>query len=101
SLTPDVAKTTPPLPTPDPDRREAIAQPAAASPVEIEPGVSFRPLAGAHNRAKGLTTGIVTFGPQAELPYHTHSFTEVVTLLSGFLQSRPRLRHPQRRLRPV
>src|SRR5206468_11367379 len=40
-------------------------------------------LVGAHNRARGLTTGIVRFAPAAQLAYHKHAFTESVTLLEG------------------
>jgi quercetin dioxygenase-like cupin family protein len=43
----------------------------------------FECLVGAHNGARNLTTGIVTFAPSARLAYHTHEFTESVTLLEG------------------
>jgi 2-dehydro-3-deoxyglucarate aldolase/4-hydroxy-2-oxoheptanedioate aldolase len=66
-----------------PDRREVMNFVRDAQPVEIERGVLFRPLVGAHNQARNLTTGIVTFGPGTELPYHTHPFAEAVTLLQG------------------
>jgi quercetin dioxygenase-like cupin family protein len=66
-----------------PDRREMINVVAEASTVEIAPGVNFRPLVGKHNSARDFTTGIVTFDPGAELPYHLHTFTESITLLQG------------------
>jgi 2-dehydro-3-deoxyglucarate aldolase/4-hydroxy-2-oxoheptanedioate aldolase len=66
-----------------PDRREAMNFVRDAQPIEIERGVLFRPLVGAHNQARNLTTGTVTFGPGTELPYHTHPFAEAVTLLQG------------------
>ena len=66
-----------------PDRPEVMNTVAAAPTLEIERGVVFRALVGSHNRARNLTTGIVTFAPEAALPYHTHPFSESVTLLEG------------------
>jgi quercetin dioxygenase-like cupin family protein len=66
-----------------PDRPEVMNPVGSGKKIEIERGVVFEALVGAHNRAKNLTTGIVTFAPGAQLPYHTHPFTESVTLLSG------------------
>lgn len=93
SLTP---MATPPLPAPhapaplaarpagfQPDRPEAVALRSAARRVELERGVIFQPLVGAHNQARNLTTGIVTFVPGAQLPYHQHPHAEAITLLSG------------------
>jgi quercetin dioxygenase-like cupin family protein len=51
--------------------------------LEIERGVAFECLVGAHNAARNLTTGLVTFAPDAQLPYHTHPFSESITLLKG------------------
>ncbi|MEI6340102.1 MAG: aldolase/citrate lyase family protein, partial [Verrucomicrobiota bacterium] len=51
----------------------------------LEHGVSFECLVGAHNHARELTTGIVTFAPGAKLPYHVHAFGESVTVLNGSL----------------
>jgi quercetin dioxygenase-like cupin family protein len=45
--------------------------------------VTFECLVGAHNEARNLTTGLVSFGPGAELPYHTHPFSESITVLRG------------------
>ena len=52
----------------------------------IAPGESFECHVGMHNRARKLTTGLVTFAPGAVLPYHLHAFTESVTLLSGAMK---------------
>ncbi|MAE62250.1 MAG: hypothetical protein CMJ49_12955, partial [Planctomycetaceae bacterium] len=49
----------------------------------IAPGVMLDCMVGAHNGARNLTTGVVTFDPLAKLPYHTHTFAESITLLSG------------------
>src|SRR5262249_1993047 len=69
-----------------PDRKEAINPVIAAARVEIERGVLLRPLVGHHNQARGLTTGIVTFLPGGQLPYHLHPFAESVTVLQGRLE---------------
>ena len=90
SLTPDGTAPSPkaaPLTRPPesmrPDRPE-IMNPIGTGPqAEIARGVTFECLVGSHNQAKNLTTGIVTFAPGAALPYHSHTFTESITLLSG------------------
>jgi quercetin dioxygenase-like cupin family protein len=69
-----------------PDRAEVMNSVSSGSKMEIARGVIFECLVGAHNRAKNLTTGIVTFAPGAVLPYHNHTFTESITLLSGSMQ---------------
>jgi quercetin dioxygenase-like cupin family protein len=51
--------------------------------LEIQPGVVFECLVGAHNQAQDLTTGIVTVSPGVQLAYHTHPTTEAITLLEG------------------
>ena len=51
--------------------------------LELAPGVVFDCLAGEHNGARNLTTGVVTFAPGARLPCHTHPFSESITLLAG------------------
>ena len=66
-----------------PDRPESMNAPGSGKKIELERGVNFECLVGAHNNARNLTTGIVTFSPGASLPYHTHPFTESITLLSG------------------
>ena len=66
-----------------PDREELMNPVGSGPRVEIARGVNFECLVGRHNQARKLTTGIVTFTPGAVLPYHTHTFTESITLLSG------------------
>ncbi len=66
-----------------PDRPEVISPVGSGPREEIERGVVFESLVGSHNRARNLTTGLVTFAPGAELPYHTHPFGESITLLRG------------------
>lgn len=91
ALTPDPlssGKVTPaPLPRPPetmrPDRSEVMTSIGHGAMKEIAPGVHFECLVGNHNQARHLTTGIVTFAPGAVLPYHLHTFTESITLLSG------------------
>ncbi|MBS0265759.1 MAG: cupin domain-containing protein [Planctomycetes bacterium] len=67
----------------EPNRPEVVTTRNAAKRVELERGVVFQPLVGAHNQAQHLTTGIVTFMPGAQLPYHTHPHGEAITLLTG------------------
>ncbi|WP_165223412.1 aldolase/citrate lyase family protein [Aquisphaera insulae] len=66
-----------------PDRPEVIAPVGSGPRTEIERGVVFECLVGTHNRARNLTTGLVTFAPGAELPCHTHPFGESITLVRG------------------
>jgi 2-keto-3-deoxy-L-rhamnonate aldolase RhmA/quercetin dioxygenase-like cupin family protein len=66
-----------------PDRPEVMNDPGGGKLIEIDRGVVFECLVGAHNRATNLTTGIVRFAPAAQLAYHKHTFTESVTLLEG------------------
>jgi 2-dehydro-3-deoxyglucarate aldolase/4-hydroxy-2-oxoheptanedioate aldolase len=66
-----------------PDRPEVMNDLGSGKFIEIDRGVVFECLVGAHNNAKNLTTGIVRFAPGAQLAYHRHTFTESVTLLEG------------------
>ena len=66
-----------------PDRPEVMTEFGKGEQVELVRGVTFECLVGKPNRARNLTTGIVTFAPGAELPYHTHPFTESITVLAG------------------
>jgi quercetin dioxygenase-like cupin family protein len=68
-----------------PDRRESLTALGQGCQIEIGPGVSFECQVGTRNGARGLTTGLVTFGPGSELAYHTHPYAESITLLSGAL----------------
>jgi 2-keto-3-deoxy-L-rhamnonate aldolase RhmA/quercetin dioxygenase-like cupin family protein len=76
-----------PLPCPPesmrPDRPEVMNAVGSGPTMDIERGVRFECLVGRHNQARQLTTGLVTFEPGARLPYHTHPFTESITLLQG------------------
>ncbi len=76
-----------PLPRPPesmrPDRPAVMNQVGAGPQIAIERGVHFDCLVGEHNQARNLTTGLVTFAPEAGLPYHTHPFSEAITLLRG------------------
>jgi len=86
TLVPDL---TMPLPRPPeplrPDRIEMITAPGTAPQFELAAGIAFDCQVGNHNGARDLTTGLVTFEPSAQLPYHTHPFTESVTVLEGAL----------------
>ena len=66
-----------------PDRAEVMNLPGHGPRLEVAPGVVFEGRVGSHNGARNLTTGITRFGPGASLPYHTHSVSESLTLLSG------------------
>jgi 2-dehydro-3-deoxyglucarate aldolase/4-hydroxy-2-oxoheptanedioate aldolase len=66
-----------------PDRPEAMNDIGQGAKREIQPGIVFECLVGAHNGARNLTTGIVTVSPASQLAYHTHPTTESITLLSG------------------
>ncbi|MBI3469596.1 MAG: cupin domain-containing protein [Planctomycetes bacterium] len=66
-----------------PDRPEVITPVGSGPTVQIAPGVVFDCLVGTHNQARQLTTGLVRFDPAACLTYHTHPFSEAITLLSG------------------
>jgi 2-keto-3-deoxy-L-rhamnonate aldolase RhmA/quercetin dioxygenase-like cupin family protein len=84
---PDLAAKVAPMKKPPenfrPDRSEVMNDVGTGKKIEIDRGVIFECLVGAHNGAKNLTTGIVTFEPSARLAYHTHEFSESVTLLEG------------------
>ena len=66
-----------------PDRPEVMNAAGEGVVTEIAPGLTFEALVGSHNQARNLTTGLSTFAPGVRLPYHTHPYTESVTLLSG------------------
>ena len=82
-----------------PDRPEVITTRSAARRVELERGVVFQPHVGAHNQARNLTTGLVTFMPGAQLPYHKHPHGEAITLLSG--EAEVEVEGRRYRLRPL
>jgi 2-keto-3-deoxy-L-rhamnonate aldolase RhmA/quercetin dioxygenase-like cupin family protein len=66
-----------------PDRMEVMNDFGTGKKIEIQPGVVFEMLVGAHNGAKNLTTGVVRFAPGAKLAYHIHPTTESMVLLEG------------------
>lgn len=66
-----------------PDRPEVMNDVGSGRKLDIQPGVVFERLVGAHNQARKLTTGIVRFDPAIHLAYHTHPCTESITLLEG------------------
>ncbi|QYM80690.1 cupin domain-containing protein [Horticoccus luteus] len=66
-----------------PDRAEVMNARGSGPQLEITRGVTFDCMVGAHNHARNLTTGLVTFAPGAVLPMHRHTFGESVTLLQG------------------
>ncbi len=68
-----------------PDRGESIVPIGQQPKMELAPGVGFECLVGKFNGARNLTTGLVTFLPNADLSYHSHTFSESVTVLSGSL----------------
>jgi quercetin dioxygenase-like cupin family protein len=65
------------------DRVEVIARPGASRAVVLIPGVESRPMAGAHNGARGLFTGLVTLAPGASIPYYERPMAEACVLLEG------------------
>jgi 2-keto-3-deoxy-L-rhamnonate aldolase RhmA/quercetin dioxygenase-like cupin family protein len=87
SLVPLAPVVSSPLPRPPesarPDRAETMNQPGRNPAVELATGILLDALVGAHNRARNLTTGLVTFEPGAKLGYHTHPVSEAITVLSG------------------
>ncbi|MDB5348816.1 MAG: hypothetical protein JWN86_63 [Planctomycetota bacterium] len=66
-----------------PDRPEVMTAVGSGKPFDIQPGVRLECLVGTHNQARGLTTGIVTIDRSTALAYHTHTFSESITLLQG------------------
>jgi quercetin dioxygenase-like cupin family protein len=65
------------------DRGEAIERPETSRPLSLFPAVELRPMAGAHNGARGLFTGLLTLGPGASIPYHARPMAEALVLLEG------------------
>jgi 2-keto-3-deoxy-L-rhamnonate aldolase RhmA/quercetin dioxygenase-like cupin family protein len=66
-----------------PDRDEVMNARGSGPQLDIAPGIKFDCMVGAHNQARNLTTGLVTFQPGAVLPCHRHTFAESITLLQG------------------
>jgi len=66
-----------------PDRPELMNARGSGQLLDVAPGIQIEFLVGAHNQARNLTTGLVTFAPGAVLPCHRHTFGESITLLRG------------------
>lgn len=66
-----------------PDRDEVITTIEDSNPIELQTGVIFRPLVGDFNTGRNLTTGIVSFSPEAHLDCHMHPCSESITVLEG------------------
>ena len=65
------------------DRQERIV---TGESIPLDPsihGVSIRTLVSAACGARGFTTGLAVFQPGGVLPYHTHDWSEAITVLSG------------------
>jgi len=69
-----------------PDRPEVIAAVGDYEAIELQTGVTCDLLVGACNSARGLTTGLVTFRPEAALDCHTHPCSESITVLEGEIE---------------
>jgi quercetin dioxygenase-like cupin family protein len=65
------------------DRGEAIERPEAVRVTLLMPGVELRPMAGAHNGARGLFTGLLTLAPGVSYPYYARPATEALIALEG------------------
>lgn len=64
------------------DRPESIRS-GGADAVAIGPGVWLREFAGKTSDAQGFSTGTAAFEPEATLAYHSHPFSEAITIISG------------------
>ena len=64
------------------DRSESIRS-GGAERVAIGPGVWIREFAGKVSGAQGFSTGTALFEPDATLAYHTHPFSEAITVING------------------
>lgn len=60
-----------------------VVEPGAGRRVQITDDVCVDFHVGTHIGTVGLTTGLVTFRPGAQLPRHTHIFTESLIVLEG------------------
>ena len=70
-----------------PDRQENVVTLEAAQVIELKEGITFSPHSGTFNDARGLTTGVVHFEPEASLDWHTHPCSELITVLEGQFES--------------
>ena len=65
------------------DRIETIERPETSSVSVIVPGVELRPLAGGHNGARGLFTGLLSLAPGAVYPFYARTVSEALVVLEG------------------
>src|SRR5262249_25140689 len=65
------------------DRGEAIERPETSRALVLVPGVELRPMAGAHDGARGLFTGLLTLAPGKSVPYHARSTAEAMVPIEG------------------
>ena len=65
------------------ERGEAIERPEAARVTMLVPGVELRSMAGTHNGAQGLFTGLLSLAPGASYPYYARPVTEAMIALEG------------------
>ena len=76
-----------PLPAPPermrPEREEVITSCGKGPSAELQKGVFLEALVGQFNTARNLTTGLVTFKPEASLDQHNHPCSESITVLQG------------------
>jgi mannose-6-phosphate isomerase-like protein (cupin superfamily) len=64
-------------------RTEIITRIEGPPTAELAPGIELRILATGSMGAQGLTTGLATFKPSAELGYHRHGCSEVMVVVEG------------------
>lgn len=69
-----------------PDHEAVITTLEAAGSIELQSQVILQPLVGKFNSAGNLTTGIVSFAPDARLDYHNHPCTEALNVLEGEIE---------------
>ena len=55
-------------------------------PSEVAPNVQLREFVSSRCGAQGLSTGLTTLAPHAELPYHRHDFSEATTVIDGIAE---------------
>ncbi|MGO8750675.1 MAG: aldolase/citrate lyase family protein [Thermoguttaceae bacterium] len=82
-----------------PDRAEVITPLGKGERNEIGRGSVLEILVGKFNGARSLTTAIVNLAPGMQVDYHTHVYTEAVTVLEGALMMEVEGR--QYKLRPL
>ncbi len=83
-LLPDVTAECPPESL-RPDRAEVITPLGRGEKSDIGLGSTLECLVGKFNGARNLTTAIVNLAPGMQVDYHTHVYTEAVTVLEGAL----------------